>query len=283
MDLKIPGFKGYELVDSGDGRKLERVGGVLMNRPAPQAIWPANQNADWRQSQTIFNRGQGGTGHWEPQSQGLPQTWQAVWNDLTFEIRPTGFGNVGLFPEHTAHWTWMADQISRIEAPEVLNLFAYTGGASMVSARAGAQVTHVDAAKSVNGWAILNAERSKINNKAIRFLADDVLKFTKREKRRNKRYHGIIIDPPSFGRGTKGEVWKIERDLHLLLTLCHTLLVPQPLFVLLTSHSPGITPSVLSSLLSPFGNTVESGEMLLVGGGPPLPQGAYARWTPISK
>ncbi len=281
MDLKIQGFSGYELVDSGDGRKLERVGGVLMDRPAPQAIWPADKQAAWSKAQTVFERGQGGQGHWETKSKSVPEAWQGAWNDLTFEIRPTGFGNVGLFPEHTAHWAWMADQISMRKNPEVLNLFAYTGGASMACARAGAQVTHVDAAKSVNGWAILNAELSKIPQKAVRYLADDVLKFAKREIRRNKRYHGIIIDPPSFGRGTKGEVWKIERDLHLLLELCHSLLAPDPLFVLLTSHSPGITPSILGTMLSHFGSPNESGEMLLIGGGPPLPAGAYARWTGV--
>jgi 23S rRNA (cytosine1962-C5)-methyltransferase len=174
----------------------------------------------------------------------------------------------------------MEDKIDAGRSPRILNLFAYTGGASMACARAGAKVTHVDAAKSVNNWAIGNANLSAIPSEGIRYLADDAVKFVKRELRRNKQYDGILLDPPTFGRGTKGEVWKIERDLHVLLELCRSLLSSNPLFVLLTSHSPGVTPSVLSTMLSSFGSGIECGEMLLQGEGRPLPSGAYARWTP---
>ena len=150
----------------------------------------------------------------------------------------------------------------------------------MACAQVGASVTHVDAAKSVNSWAMTNANLSAIKKGSIRYLADDALKFTKREFRRNKRYDGIIIDPPTFGRGPKGETWKIERDLVHLLESCHNLISDKPLFVLLTSHSPGVTPSVLTTMLRQFGENTQAGEMLLTGGGPPLPSGAYARWTP---
>ena len=280
MDLNIHQFAGYELVASGSGRKLERFGKVLVERPSPQAIWPLDDSKPWRDAQVSFVRNEGGTGDWRMSKRNVPQTWAAKWNDLTFEIRLTGFGNLGLFPEHTAHWSWMAERIGDGRSPKILNLFAYTGGASMACARAGATVTHVDAAKSVNNWAIANANLSAISSDRIRYLADDALKFVKRELRRNKRYDGIILDPPTFGRGAKGEVWKIERDLHNLLELCGSLLSPKPLFVLLTSHSPGVTPSVLSTMLSGFGPGIESGEMLLQGKGRPLPSGAYARWTP---
>ncbi len=280
MDVKIREFEGYELLASGNGRKLERFGDLLLDRPAPQAIWPADEDAPWSDAASIFKRGEGGTGDWKPVLKPPPDSWRVRIGDLLFEIRLTGFGNVGLFPEHTSHWSWMTEKISSREGAEVLNLFAYSGGASIACAGSGARVTHVDAAKSVNGWAIVNSKLSKTPKDAIRYLADDALKFARRELRRDRRYDGIIIDPPTFGRGTKGEVWKIERDLHALCEVCRSLLSPDPLFVVLTSHSPGVTPRVLDTMLSSFGGVIEAGEMLLVGGGPPLPAGAYARWTP---
>ncbi len=280
MDLLIHKFDGYELIDSGGERKLERFGDVVVDRPCPQAIWPAGDAAGWKQAGAAFQRGEGGTGDWERLGGDFSESWVARWNDLAFLIRPTGFGNVGLFPEHTGHWGWMADLISANGGGRVLNLFAYTGGASMACARAGAEVTHVDSAKPVNGWARENAKRSGIADGSVRYLADDALKFTGREIRRERKYEGIILDPPTFGRGPKGEVWKIERDFHNLVTDCVKLLADDPLFVLATSHSPGVTPSVLRALLSPLDGCVESGEMLLKGGGHALAAGVYARWTP---
>jgi 23S rRNA (cytosine1962-C5)-methyltransferase len=197
-----------------------------------------------------------------------------------FEIRLTGFGNVGLFPEHAAHFEWMRELIAARGEAEVLNLFAYTGGATLACARAGAKVLHVDSAKAVSGWAKQNAKRSGVAADAVRYLADDATKLAKREIRRGNRYHGIVIDPPSFGRGPKGEVWKLERDLAPLIVLCQELLADSPLFLLLTAHSPGVTPAVLRAMLTPLGGSVDSGEMLLSGGGPALPAGAFARWTP---
>jgi len=280
MDLYIDNLVGYELLGSGDGRKLERIGDVIIDRPSPQAIWKKDESAPWDSAQAVFKRKEGGTGDWiYPKDKPL-DAWLIELGDLKFEIRLTGFGNIGVFPEHFAHFDWMSELISKRENPKILNLFAYTGGASMACARAGATVTHVDAAKSVNGWAISNAKQSGIPKEGLRFLADDALKFVNREDRRGNSYDGIILDPPTFGRGTKGEVWKIERDLFKLLDASERLLSENPQFVLLTCHSPGITPSVLSSMLESLGKNTTSGEMLLRGSGPPLPAGAFARWTP---
>jgi 23S rRNA (cytosine1962-C5)-methyltransferase len=279
MDIENHGFAGWELLDSGDGRKLERFGDLVLDRPSPQAIWPTSPGAPWDDAAARFARGEGGTGDWETRG-AVPEGWTARRGALAFEIRLTGFGNVGLFPEHAGHFDWLAANLEDRRAPEVLNLFAYTGGASIACALAGARVTHVDAARSVNGWARANATASGVPDGAIRYLADDAVKLVKRELRRQRRYDGIIIDPPTFGRGTKGEVWKIERDLFALLELCGELLGPEPAFLLLTSHSPGVTPRVCRSLLASFGGTVDAGEMLLVGAGRPLPAGCHARWTP---
>ncbi len=284
MDLVVHGWpEGWELVACGDGRKLERFGSILLDRPAPQAIWPAPSDTPWAQARAAFQRGEGGSGDWEPGSPPPPERWVASWRDLRFEIRLTGFGNVGLFPEHAVHWEWIEETArarSRVATREVLNLFAYTGGLSLAAARAGARVTHVDSARAVNTWAAENARRSGTPEGSIRFLSDDALKFARREGRRGRRYDLIALDPPSFGRGPKGEVWKIERDLGPLLEACRALLSPEPLGVLLTAHSPGVTPAVLRALLSDWGGRVRDGEMLLEGAGRALPAGAYARWTP---
>jgi len=280
MNLEVGKFDGYELVDSGGGRKLERFGGVLLDRPSPQALWPRDEGAPWTEIRASFHRGEGGNGEWKSCGSRLPDSWTAEVGGLTFEIRLTGFGNVGLFPEHACHWQWIADVLGGRANAEVLNLFAYTGGASLAAARAGARVTHLDAAKAVNGWARANATANGSPEDRVRYLADDALKFARREGRRERKYDGVIIDPPSFGRGPKGEVWKLERDLTPLCEACLGLLTDTPAFVLLTSHSPGVTPRVLAGVLHRFGGTLQAGEMLLTGGGPPLPAGAYVRWRP---
>ncbi len=291
MDLEVHGWPdGWELVSCGDGRKLERFGGVLLDRPAAQAIWPADPAAPWSAANAAFQRGEGGTGDWQAGPAAAPAAWEALWRGLRFELRLTGFGNVGLFPEHAAHWDWLEETIGRRTADagsgaapaEVLNLFAYTGGASLVAARAGARVTHLDGARAVNTWAALNAGRSGIPEGRLRLVTDDALGFVRREARRARRYDLIVLDPPTFGRGARNEVWKIERDLHPLLLACRELLAGAPLGLLLTAHSPGVTAAVLRALLAPLRGRVEAGEMLLCGaaGAPPLPAGAFARWTP---
>ncbi len=279
MDLVTDGFEDYELLDSGNGRKLERFGKILVARPAPQAIWPENTGAPWSRAAAVFHRKEGGTGDWKFPHGAIPDHWSLRWKKLTMEIRLTGFGNVGIFPEHICHWDWMVEKIRRKPGARVLNLFAYTGGASMVCAEAGAAVTHIDAAKSVNNWAAANAGCSRIPERGIRFLTDDAVKFVKREIRRRERYDGIIVDPPTFGRGVKGEVWKIERDFFALLELCREIMTSAPLFLLVTSHSPGITPQVLRVMLGCCSGTVECGEMLIREKYRSLPAGVYARWT----
>ena len=279
MDLHVKKFDGYELVDSGEGRKLERFGDTLFDRPCPQAIWPA-EGRGWERADAAFQRAEGGTGDWETATKKNRRCGPATWSSLRFDIRMTGFGNVGLFPEHTCHWSWMQELLRGREGAKVLNLFAYTGGASMACAAAGASVTHVDSAKSVNAWAAANAESSGVDRGSIRFITDDALKFVRREQRRGNRYHGVILDPPTFGRGSKGEVWKIERDFFKLAAACLEVLHPSPLFALATSHSPGVTPSVLRTLLDRPEDETLAGEMLIDGGGPPLPSGVYARWSP---
>ena len=281
MDLEINGFDGYGLLSSGEVRKLERFGEVVIDRPCPQAIWPVTESRGrWDAAAAVFERAEGGLGDWRTSANKIPRGWIAACESLRFEIRLTGFGNVGLFPEHACHWPWLEGKIFGADKPSVLNLFAYTGGASMVAAKAGATVTHVDSAKSVNGWAMTNAELSSVPDDSIRYIADDALKFVKREARRGRRYHGVVMDPPTFGRGAKGEVWKIERDLAELVEITLSILAQDPLFFLVTSHSPGITPRVLRTMLSSLGGEVEQGEMLIRGKGPPLPAGSYARWAP---
>jgi 23S rRNA (cytosine1962-C5)-methyltransferase len=279
MDLRIQDIGQWALLASGNGRKLERFGEVLIERPSPQAIWPEAGECRWEEAQAVFKRRSDGSGDWIVRAT-LPDSWQVNLLNLILEVRLTGFGNVGIFPEHTAHWQWMLDRLRETPNPSVLNLFGYTGGASVVLAKHGVKTTHVDAAKSVNGWAIDNALASGVAKEGIRFLADDVKKFVKREIRRGRKYHGVILDPPTFGRGTKGEVWKIERDFHGLLDSIGDLMAKDASFVVVTAHSPGITPAVLRALLGRFGGDVQSGEMLLSGQGPDLPAGAYARWTP---
>jgi 23S rRNA (cytosine1962-C5)-methyltransferase len=278
MDLEVGTFEGWELVDSGGGRKLERFGARLLDRPCPQAIWPIGSPARWASAVAGFQRGEGGQGEWTTE-RGLEDSWQAAWGSLRFEVRLTGFGNVGVFPEHTAHWPWMQALLRGRPGARVLNLFAYTGGASIACAAVGAEVTHVDSAKSVNGWAAQNVALSGPIPGAVRFIAEDAVKFVKRELRRGNKYDGLIVDPPTFGRGAQGEVWKIERDLWPLASACAQLLSDAPLFAVLTAHSPGITPRVLAAALAALSRPgrIDDGEMLLVGAGQAVPAGAYAR------
>ncbi|MFO8072881.1 MAG: class I SAM-dependent methyltransferase [Polyangia bacterium] len=271
---------GWELLDSGGGRKLERFGDVLLDRPAAQAFWPREEGAPWSEARAGFHRGSRGDGRWRVRGEPLEEGWSAGVEGLNLEIRATGFGNVGLFPEHSVHFAWMRELLGAVRSPDVLNLFAYTGAASIACALAGARVTHVDSAGAVNGWARLNAERNGVPGGSLRFFTDDALKLARRELRRGHRYRGILLDPPSFGRGPRGEVFKLEDHLPELLASCLELLADDALFLLLTAHSPGVTPAVLRALLREPDGEIESGEMLLAGGGPPLPCGAYARWTP---
>ncbi len=272
----------YALIDSGNGRKLERFGEILVDRPSGQAAWkPRLPDKVWQRAHGRFVR-EGGN-EWVKQQ--MPDEWETTLDGLRLVTHPTDFGHLGLFPEHLHAWRWMVDAIERSKRPlNVLNLFAYTGAATLAAARAGAEVCHLDAARKINDWARDNAKLNGLDAKPIRWIADDVIKFLRRETRRDRRYDGFILDPPNYGRGPKGEVFKIELDLREVLQLCRQLMTPKPRFVILTCHAQGYTPLVLHHLLDDMMNGIQGqidyAEMTLTGDSAvlPLPIGAFAGW-----
>lgn len=276
---------GYQLLDSGRESKLERVGPYLLVRPSPQAVWsPDLPEKEWSNADAIYIRSSTGGGSWDFRKR-LPERWEIEYRGLKFIIKPTGFGHMGIFPEHGDSWDWIEERIEEAGRPvNVLNMFAYTGGATLAAARAGANSCHLDASKGVVDWARENAVLSGLSDRPIRWIVDDVVKFVQKEIRRGKTYDAIILDPPSFGRGAKGEVWKIEDDLLRLLYDCKQILSENPLFILLSCHSPGFTPLVLQNLLAEMmksrSGTLSCGEMVIrEETGRLLPSGAYARWA----
>jgi len=263
----------YSLIDSGNQKKFERFGPYSIVRPCSQALWKPIL-ANW-ETTAQFSREEGK--NWEGK---LPSSWVVEYDGLKFEIAPTDFGHLGIFPEHGFLWKWAADLVK--EGSRVLNLFAYSGGASLAFARAGAEVCHVDASQGMVKWARKNAALNHLDDRPIRWIVDDTIKFLHREIRRGRRYDGILLDPPSFGRGAKGEVFKIERDICILLELCKKLLSDTPLFLACSSHTNGLTPIVLQHLIEEIlPGKVEVGELLLQSEkGRDLPTGTYARWKP---
>lgn len=275
----------YQLIDSGNAAKLEQFGPVRMVRPAPQAVWLPRQPRDaWEQADAVFTRHSSGGGDWSFRRP-IPETWTLSYRSLSFRIKPTAFGHLGLFPEHARAWDWLERQVQEAgPGCTILNLFAYTGGATLAAARAGAKVCHLDASKGVVSWARENAALSGLEEKPIRWIVEDVAKFLQRERRRGVRYDGLVLDPPSFGRGSKGEVFKIEKDLPALLQHARSLLAKRPRFVLLSCHSPGFTPQVLANLLEEMmeglRGRVQHQEMALPdASGRVLPSGAFAEWV----
>ncbi len=277
----------YEILDAGGGNKLERWGDVTLLRPDPQAVWPMEGESPAVDARYL--RSPSGGGHWEYERK-LPESWAIRWKELSFLVRPTGFKHTGLFPEQAVNWAWMRDVITSNplpggETPRVLNLFAYTGGATCALASAGAEVVHVDAAKGMVAWAKDNLNQCGLGGRPVRFMVDDAVKFVLREQRRGRTYHGILMDPPSYGRGPGGEMWKIEEDLYPLLAECVKLLDERALFFLINSYTTGLAPTVLSDVLRVAlggrGGQIECGEV-----GLPvtrrnlvLPCGASGRWT----
>lgn len=279
MDLIIKGNKEYELLDSGDGEKLERFGDFITERPDPEALWPKKDMALWQQASFCFTKNKG----WTKKDKKV-KDWQVKYADLNFIIKPTSFKHLGLFPEQIENWQWM-DKIIRQNNNRpisVLNLFAYTGGASLVCAKAGASVCHLDASKNAVSWAKENAEISGLKDKPIRWIVDDVLAFLKREIKRGKKYDAIIMDPPAFGHGPKDELWKIEEDFLDLMNLSKKLLSPEPLFFLINGYTAGYSATVYENNLKEiFDNgKIEKGELLIAEKetGRLLPAGIYARW-----
>ncbi len=279
------GWRDYEVLDTGDGLKLERWGRIVLSRPDPQVIWPKANPKLWMHADARYHRSVKGGGEWEFMK-ALPENWTVRYGELTFLVHPTSFKHTGLFPEQAVNWDWMGELVgNRGGSPTVLNLFGYTGGATCALAKAGAQVTHVDAAKGMVQWAGENREKCGIDAAKVRWIVDDVIKFTDREIRRGKTYDALLMDPPSYGRGPKGEIWKLEDELYPLVEKCTSLLSDHPLFFLINSYTTGLQPAVLQNMLLKtvsklYGGNVEAGEVVLpVTSGGILPCGASGRWT----
>ena len=275
------GWKDYELLDCGGGEKLERWGQQILVRPDPQAIWETDhKNAGWRQANARYSRSSTGGGHWDKRK--LPEQWAVAYKDLRFQVKPMNFKHTGLFPEQAANWDFAMEKIKNAGRPiRVLNLFAYTGGATVACA----SVCHVDAAKGMVAWAKENARASGLSEAPIRWIVDDCAKFVEREIRRGKTYDAIIMDPPSYGRGPSGEVWKLEDNLYPFVKLCARVLSDKPLFVILNSYTTGLAPSVLGYILQMLigkerGGKVTWDELGLpcTESGMALPCGATGRW-----
>ena len=278
-------WKDYELLDASGGEKLERWGDVVLIRPDPQVIWDTPRGSEWDMANAHYHRSNAGGGNWENMSL-KKQQWQIHYRDLTFRVQPTGFKHTGLFPEQAVNWDYMAGRIREAGRPvRVLNLFAYTGGATLACAAAGASVVHVDAAKGMVQWARENAKLSHLESAPVRWLVDDCKKFIEREIRRGNRYDGIVMDPPSYGRGPGGEIWKLEDSIFELCTLAAGLLSENALFFLLNSYTTGLSPSVMEYLLAVTagknGGRVSSSEIGLpvTRTGLVLPQGSTAIWA----
>lgn len=286
------GWKDYEVIDCSMGEKLERWGKYILVRPDPQVIWDTPKNdRRWKNKNGHYHRSAKGGGEWEFFD--LPEQWTIRYKDLTFNLKPFSFKHTGLFPEQAANWDWFGAKIQNAVKKEpgrqikVLNLFAYTGGATLAAAKSGAHVTHVDASKGMVGWAKENAKSSGLEDAPIRWIVDDCVKFVEREIRRGNHYDAIIMDPPSYGRGPKGEIWKIEDAIHPLIRLCKKILSPDPLFFLINSYTTGLAPAVLTYMLATelkeFNGTVDSQEIGLpvTSSGLVLPCGASGRWESV--
>lgn len=288
--MRAAQWQDYELLDTLDGERLERWGDVLLIRPDPQILWSGEKkDPRWGQAHARYQRSSSGGGKWQNYKK-VPPVWKIHWNGLTFRLKTMGFKHTGIFPEQAVNWEFAMEKIRQAGRPpedpvRVLNLFGYTGAATLACMKAGAMVTHVDASKGMVQWARENAEASGIADRPVRWLVDDCLKFVQREQRRGRTYDGIIMDPPSYGRGPSGEVWKFEESIAPFLELCMGVLSEDPLFLIINSYTTGISPSVPVYLLGMtmarrYGGTVEGGELLLpvTQSGLGLPCGHTTRW-----
>lgn len=276
----------YKILDMANGQKLERWGNVILSRPDPQIIWKDKSFPDkWKMVNATYNRSKSGGGSWEYNKQ-IPKNWQIKYKNLTFNIKPMGFKHTGIFPEQAVNWDWMMEKIAKSKREiKVLNLFAYTGGATVACLARGASVCHVDSSKGMVSWAKENVVSSGLEDKKIRYIVDDVNKFVSREIRRNNKYDAIIMDPPSYGRGANGEVWQFENNIYDLVQLCTKVLSDNPLFFLINSYTTGISSTVLENILNltvaknhmgkitsgEIGLPMENSKLI-------LPCGIYARW-----
>lgn len=289
MLRKADEWKDYSCIDAGSGEKLEQWKGIVLRRPDPQAIWPADYRGGlWNKADAVYHRSNKGGGSWEYKRK-LPESWTVDYKNLTFKVSPTGFKHTGLFPEQAVNWDWMSGLIQKYPDEEfrILNLFAYTGGATMACSAAGAsEVVHVDASKGMVQWAKENRDLCHLENNKIRFIVDDCLKFVEREKRRGRTYHGILMDPPSYGRGPDGEMWKFEKEITGLIKACMEILDEKALFFLINSYTTGFSSIVLENMMKtlilsehPEGK-IETGEVAipLQSRDLILPCGIYGRW-----
>ena len=281
-------WQDYEILDMANGEKLERWKNIILVRPDPQIIWKEKQFPEkWKNVNAKYNRSSTGGGYWEYNKK-LPESWQIKYKNLTFNIKPMGFKHTGVFPEQAVNWDWMMNKISNISKDEhrevkVLNLFAYTGGATVACLSAGASVCHVDSSKGMVSWAKENVTSSGLQDRKVRYIVDDVVKFVNREIRRGNKYDAIIMDPPSYGRGTNGEVWKFEDNIYDLVELCSKVLTDKPLFFLINSYTTGISSMVLENILKlnihakgkfsngEIGIPMQNSNLV-------LPCGIYGRW-----
>ena len=284
--MRAAAWKDYELIDTSGGERLERWDNIILIRPDPQIIWNTpRKNPLWREARARYQRSNTGGGRWQ-EYQKVPSMWKIRYGELTFQLKTMGFKHTGIFPEQAVNWDFAMKKIRAAGRPiKVLNLFGYTGAASLACAKAGAQVCHVDASKGMVAWAKENAAASGLADRPVRWLVDDCMKFVQREQRRGNHYEGIIMDPPSYGRGPGGEVWKLEEQLYALVEMCIPIMSENPLFFLLNSYTTGLSPAVMEYLLGVllqkrFGGKVSSGEIGLpvTESGLVLPCGSTAIW-----
>lgn len=284
--MRVAQWRDYEVIDAGSGEKLERWGDIFLIRPDPQIIWSGEKkDPRWGTAHARYHRSKTGGGHWEFLKP-IPESWEIHWRELTFRLKPMGFKHTGVFPEQAANWEFLMRKIKGAGRPvKVLNLFGYTGAATLACLAAGASVTHVDASKGIVQWARENAQASNLAEKPVRWLVDDCLKFVQRERRRGNTYDGVIMDPPSYGRGPGGEVWRLEEQLDGLIAQCVPILSESPLFFMISSYATGLSPGVMGYLLSlrlesRFGGSASADELGLpvTDSGLILPCGGTAIW-----
>ena len=279
-------WKDYKILDMANGQKLEKWGNIILSRPDPQIIWKEKTFPEkWKNVNATYHRSKTGGGSWKYNKK-VPEQWQIKYKELTFNIKPMGFKHTGLFPEQAVNWDWMIQKIKNSKREiKVLNLFAYTGGATVACSYAGASVCHVDSSKGMVSWAKENVTSSGLSERPVRYIVDDVVKFVNREIRRGNKYDAIIMDPPSYGRGANGEVWQFENNIYDLVELCTKVLSEQPLFFLINSYTTGISSKVLENILyltvsKKYKGNVSSGEVGLPMENSKLvlPCGIYGRW-----
>ncbi len=279
-------WKDYECLDAGNGEKLEKWNGIILRRPEPQAMWQISFDKAWNEVDGHYHRSEKGGGYWDLKKD-LPDFWTVKYKELTFKVTPTGFKHTGLFPEQATNWDFMMDKIRNAKRPiKVLNLFSYTGAATMACSMAGAEVVQVDASKGMTQWAKENMHLCNLDDHKIRFIVDDCLKFVQREYRRGNKYDAIVMDPPSYGRGPNKEIWKFEKNMTILLEACIKILSDKPLFLLINSYTTGISNIVLSNMLKTMmlplypNGTIDSGEvgLKITKNNLILPCGIYGRW-----